>query len=66
MFFFWLPKDNQDEERDVEPKLGKPELLFKVNTTEHFSDINKMSSLIVSVNRLIKFHTCQIKKQEYG
>lgn len=41
------PEDNQDEENDVEAKLGKPELLFKVNTTEHFSDINKMSSLIV-------------------
>lgn len=41
------PEDNQDEENDVESELGKPELLFKVNTTEHFSDINKMSSLIV-------------------
>lgn len=46
---FFLPKDNHDEEKDVEPELGKPELLLKANTTEHFSDIDEMSSLFVSL-----------------
>lgn len=45
---FLLPKDNHDEKNDVEPELSKPQLLFKANTTEHFSDVDEMSSLIVS------------------
>lgn len=63
MLRFWLlPKDNHDEEKDVEPEFGKTELLFKANTTEHFSDIDEMSPLFVSL-RFFKY--VSFKKQQY-